>query len=146
VTTVIIEFLPFEQKYVPVKKIKKEDDMAVSQHIEEQPYGWVIVAVATICLTLAFGANLTVSVLVEPFEKEFGWSRADISMSYTMATIGAAIGGILWGLLFDRIGAKKIALLGALALSSTMTLISFQSSLQMIYLLFFFMGFLGFGC
>jgi len=27
-----------------------------------------------------------------------------------------------------------------------MTLISFQSSLQMIYLLFFFMGFLGFGC
>jgi MFS family permease len=120
--------------------------MSDGNQIQEHPYGWVIVAVATTCLTLAFGANLTVSVLVDPFEREFGWSRADISMAYTMATVGAAVGGILWGALSDRIGAKKIAFLGGISLAVTMILLSYQSSLQNIYVLFMIMGFLGFGC
>ena len=73
----------------------------------EHPYGWVIVAVSTVCLALGFGAGGTVSVFIKPFEQEFGWLRADISMAYTMHTIGAALGGLVWGSLSDRIGATK---------------------------------------
>lgn len=57
--------------------------MTYSESIEEKQYGWVIVTVSTLCLAFAFGANLTVSVLMNPFEAEFGWSRAEVSMAYT---------------------------------------------------------------
>ena len=79
-------------------------------HFDEQDYGWVIVAVATVALLLGFGANATIAVFIGPWEAEFGWQRADISFAYTLTTIGVVIGGIFFGALSDRIGAKKIAL------------------------------------
>ena len=79
-----------------------------NEQLAERPYGWVIVGVTTVCLTLGFGSNSTVSVFMKPFEQEFGWNRADISMAFTLLTIGCAIGGIVWGSLSDRIGARKV--------------------------------------
>jgi MFS family permease len=113
---------------------------------EEQPYGWVVVAVATICLALGFGANITVSVFMKPFEEEFGWLRADISMAYTLLTIGAAVGGIIWGSLSDRIGAQWIGFFGAFAISAGLMALRFQSDLTTLYLLYFLIGFAGFAC
>ena len=117
-----------------------------SNLVEEQPYGWVVVAVATLCLALAFGANVTVAMLVKPFEQEFGWTRAQISMGYTAMSIGAALGGIFWGSLSDRIGAKRIALFGALALSTSIVSLSQQSDLWLIYAIYFVIGALGLAC
>ena len=117
-----------------------------SNLVEEQPYGWVVVAVATLCLALAFGANVTVAMLVKPFEQEFGWARAQISMGYTAMSIGAALGGIFWGSLSDRIGAKRIALFGALALSTSIVSLSQQSDLWLIYAIYFVIGALGLAC
>jgi len=113
---------------------------------EEQPYGWVIVAVATTCLALGFGINATVAVLIKPFEQEFGWSRTDISSVYSVLTIGAAIGGIFWGIMSDKIGSKKIALLGAFALAFGVIGVSFQNTLWTIYAAFFLIGAIGFSC
>ena len=115
-----------------------------SNLVEEQPYGWVVVAVATLCLALGFGANVTVAVLVKPFEQEFGWTRAQIAMGYTALSIGAAIGGIFWGSLSDRIGAKRIALFGALVLSIGIMSLSQQTELWVIYAIYFAIGGLGF--
>lgn len=110
----------------------------------EQPYGWVVVGVATVCLALGFGANITVSIFMTPFELEFGWLRADISMAYTALTVGAAIGGIVWGSLSDRIGAGKIGILGAFALSFGLIALRWQNQLSLLYLLYFLIGALGF--
>lgn len=120
--------------------------MTYSESIEEKRYGWVIVAVSTLSLAFAFGANLTVSVLMNPFETEFGWSRAEVSMAYTILTVGAAIGGLVWGGLSDRIGAKKISFIGGVTLSVSLVLISFQSELWVIYVLYFLIGGVGFAC
>ena len=109
----------------------------------QQPYGWVIVAVATTCLALGFGANIMVSVFMKPFEQEFGWPRADISMAYSVLTVGAAIGGIVWGGLSDRIGAKWIAIFGAIVLSGGSMALRWQNDLRMLYLLHFLIGALG---
>jgi MFS family permease len=117
-----------------------------SSRIDEQPYGWVIVAVATVCLALGFGANITVSVFMAPFEQEFGWFRADISLAYSMLTVGAAIGGLYWGSLSDRIGARRIGLFGAVAVSIGLMALRWQSDLWTLYLLYFLMGALGFAC
>ena len=93
-------------------------NMVAKESFSEQPYGWTIVAVSTVCLALGFGAGGTVSVLMTPFEQEFGWFRADISMAYTTHTIGAALGGLVWGGLSDRIGARKIAFIGTVGMSA----------------------------
>ena len=110
----------------------------------ERPYGWVIVGVATICLTLGFGTNSTISVFMKPFEQEFGWSRADISMAFTLLTVGCAIGGIVWGGLSDRIGARKVGYLGAFAISFGLIALRWQSDLWVLYLIYFLIGALGF--
>ncbi|MBL4733589.1 MAG: MFS transporter [Rhizobiaceae bacterium] len=119
--------------------------MNSASEIEEAPYGWVIVAVATYGMVLAFGANLSVSVLIDPLQTEFGWSRAQISVAYTMLTVGAAIGGLFWGTLSDRIGAKKIVFFGAIVLSSQLMMLSFQSTLWSIYFFYFVLGAVGIG-
>jgi MFS family permease len=117
-----------------------------TENFEEQPYGWVIVAIATTALALGFGTNVTVPVLVKPFEEEFGWSRAAISMAYTALTIGAAAGGLFWGTMSDKVGAKRIAIFGSVMLSGAMLLISLQSQLWAIYILYFIIGGFGFAC
>lgn len=120
--------------------------IAGKDRFEERPYGWVIVAVATTCLALGFGANITVSVFMKPFEQEFGWLRADISMAYSLLTVGAAVGGIVWGSLSDRIGAKRIGFFGAVAISVCLIALRWQNDLWLLYLLYFLMGGLGFAC
>lgn len=110
----------------------------------EHPYSWVIVGVATVCLTLGFGANTIVSVFMKPFEEEFGWLRTDTSLAYTMNAIGAAAGGILWGGLSDVISTRRIGLFGAIALSLGMMALRWQSELWSLYLLCFAIGAFGF--
>lgn len=120
--------------------------MTAKQSIREEPYGWVIVAVVTMCMALGFGAGATVSVLMKPLEEEFGWLRADLSMAYTSHTIGAAIGGLVWGGLADRIGARKIAFLGVVAMSAGLMALKWQSSLWLLHTLYFLIGAIGFAC
>ena len=114
--------------------------------IDEQPYGWVVVAVATTCLALGFGTNATVSIFMKPFEDEFGWLRAQVSMAYTLLAVGAAVGGIIWGSLSDRIGARSIGFFGAFAISAGLMALRWQSDLTTLYLLYFLIGFAGFAC
>jgi MFS family permease len=118
----------------------------VRERFEEHPYGWVIVAVSTVCLALGFGAGGSVSVFIKPFEQEFGWLRADTSMAYTMHTIGAALGGLVWGSLSDRIGARNIGLLGAAALAAGLAALRWQNDLWLLYVIFFLSGAIGFAC
>jgi MFS family permease len=121
-------------------------NMVAKDRFSEQPYGWTIVAVSTVCLALGFGAGGTVSVLMTPFEQEFGWFRADISMAYTAHTIGAALGGLVWGGLSDRIGARRISFIGAVAMSAGLIALKWQSDLWLLYALYFLIGALGFAC
>jgi MFS family permease len=111
---------------------------------QEHLYGWVIVAVATVCLALGFGANIIVSVFMKPFEEEFGWLRTDTSLAYTMNAIGAAAGGILWGGLSDVISTRRIGIFGAIAISLGMMALRWQNELWSLYLLSFAIGAFGF--
>ena len=114
--------------------------------IGEHPYGWVIVAVSTISLALGFGAGGVVSVLMKPLEEEFSWFRADISMAYTAFSIGAAFGGLFWGALSDRIGAKPVALIGTVGMAAGLAALKWQGTLWQLDLLFFLIGAVGFAC
>jgi len=108
------------------------------------PYGWVIVIAATICMVVAFGANLSVTVLIQPFEAEFGWSRGQISLAYGMVSIGGAFGGLFWGAMADRIGVRTIAFIAGITLPLAMTALAFVSNLYVLYALYLVIGGIGF--
>lgn len=50
---------------------------------------------------------------IEPIQKEFGWSRAQISSGITIAAFFSAIFGIPVGMLVDRVGPRIVGLIGA---------------------------------
>lgn len=75
-------------------------------------YGWRIVIASIIGLT--FGASATVfftfGVFVSPLEVEFGWSRVDISLAFTIATCATVAISPLIGILVDKFGVCKTLL------------------------------------
>ena len=58
--------------------------------------GILVVGGATVAMALGFGSLALISVFMRPLEAEFGWSRY-ISLAYAVATVGMAVGGVVWG-------------------------------------------------
>ena len=89
-------------------------------------YGYFVVGASVIIMMVAWGANRAFGVFLEPMLKEFGWTRAAISDSFTLNMLvmgGAALaagiaipGRILMGAVGDRIG-NRPALLICLSMS-----------------------------
>jgi MFS family permease len=106
--------------------------------------GWMVVGAATVAMMAGFGMMTTVASLMNPLEVEFGWMRADMAFAYTLASLGAAIGGPVWGHLADRAGARPVAIGGALVIGGGLLLLSQQSDLPTIQAIYLVMGALGF--
>lgn len=69
---------------------------------------------ATLALvTLGNGAMYVLAVMLPEVQKEFGTSRADASLPYTLIMIGFGLGGILCGRWADRYGIARVLALGA---------------------------------
>lgn len=100
-------------------------------------YGWWIVAVSAITLLLAGGIGFySFGAFFTPLVDEFGWSRAQISLS--MSIIGLiGITGPLLGTWVDRYGAKRVMLLGALFMGLSFACLGFTFSLYYFYALYF---------
>jgi hypothetical protein len=45
-----------------------------------------VLAAATLGMAAAYGGMSTISILIAPFEREFGWQRSDVSLAYTLVT------------------------------------------------------------
>ena len=76
-------------------------------------YGWWLVGVAAFLLTLM---SLTVfqglGTLLVALERQFGWSRTALSGAFSLARVEGAILGPVEGFLVDRIGTRKMVLIG----------------------------------
>jgi MFS family permease len=57
-------------------------------------------------------------------QQEFGWSRAQISSGLTVASLLSGAGCILVGLLVDRVGPRRVGLVGVLAMCAAFALTS----------------------
>ena len=77
-------------------------------------YGWVIVAVGIVVGCIGMGGLMSFGVFLQPMANSQGWSRAGISTGSTVAFLAMGAGGLLWGWLFDRYGARVVVLLGGL--------------------------------
>lgn len=79
----------------------------------ETPYGWLVLVASTLMMATGFGGTYLVVVGLKPIAAEFGWPRSVPSLAYSLALLGAGLGGILMGLWSDRSGMGRPALLGA---------------------------------
>src|SRR5579863_2353381 len=95
-----------------------------------------------VSMNLALGALYAWSVFVAPFEKQFGWKRADTSMVFTIAVVMVALGFVVAGRIQDRIGPLFCSLAGSVVASLGFFLCSYTTNLAYLWACF---GMIGLG-
>src|SRR5262245_19525271 len=95
----------------------------------ESPYAWARLSAALALMTLGGSGMYAISVALAPVQLEFGVTRADASLPYTLTMIGFGIGGILMGKLSDRFGVMVPTIIGAIGLGSGFVLAGNAASL-----------------
>jgi OFA family oxalate/formate antiporter-like MFS transporter len=75
---------------------------------------WVLVGAVLVQIVL--GTIYAFSVFVQPLETEFGWARATIQAAFSVALAMFALAMIPAGRMQDRIGPRKVAIIGGVLL------------------------------
>lgn len=111
-------------------------------------YGWWIVIAGAVGMSagpgqFAFGS---LGVFMLPLNKEFGWSRVQISLALTCFTVALAIAIPYVGKLVDQHGSRKVLLPSLVAFAALLASIPLIADrLWILYLLFVLIGSLGAG-
>ena len=82
----------------------------------ESAYAWTRLAASLVLMTLGGVGMYAVAVALPPVQAEFGVSRSEASLPYTLTMIGFGLGGILMGRLSDRFGVMVPVLIGGTCL------------------------------
>ena len=78
--------------------------MTTSNNDIESRYAWLRLAASFTLITIGAVGMYAVIVAMPVIETEFGVSRSQVSIPYSMVMLGWAIGTIWMGRLFDRLG------------------------------------------
>ena len=70
----------------------------------ESPYAWVRLIAGLLLTTIGSSGMYAMAVALPPVQAEFGVSRGEASLPYTLTMIGFGVGGIMMGRLADRFG------------------------------------------
>ncbi len=79
----------------------------------ESTYAWTRLLVSLALMTIGNSGMYTVTVVLPRLQAEFGVTRADASLPYTLTMIGFGVGGIMMGRLSDRFGVMIPVMIGA---------------------------------
>ena len=108
------------------------------------PYGWIVVAVLFVVLSLVMVSRTTIGLLIPTWEAELGWDRTFISTGGAVMLVVMAVGSPLAGLALDRIGARGINVAGLLVVALAMMLTAGMSAGWHYILIFGVVGGVGF--
>lgn len=81
-------------------------------------YGWVVVAVAFVCLGMAYTVQNSFSIFFVAILDEYGWDRASTALAFSVFTLVYGLGSPVTGALVDRLGPRVVVPLGAVILSA----------------------------
>ncbi len=91
----------------------------MSEAREQEPLGaWGVVGILFLAQAVAMGVRSTIGLLVKPWEAEFGWERAAISLTASVGFVVYGLAQAFCGRWADRVGprvifAASLAVLGA---------------------------------
>ncbi|MFC5079832.1 putative MFS-type transporter YhjX [Vibrio thalassae] len=94
------------------------------------------ILIAGFCINLCLGILYAWSVFNKALVSEWGWSAADASSPYAIATITFSICLLVAGILQDRMGPRNILILGATLTGLGMVASSFAQSVLMLNITF----------
>ena len=109
----------------------------------ESPYAWLRLAVAVALSTVGGVGMWSIMVALPAIQAEFGVTRADATLPFTLVMIGFAAGGVLMGRLADRFGVAVPLGIGTLVMSAGYLAVGWSSSLWQVALAH---GLIGLGC
>src|SRR6185503_6595284 len=106
---------------------------------------WVI-AVAGICMQIALGAVYAWSVFRTPLATQFGWTIAEVTLTFTISIFVLGIAAFFGGLWLNRKGPRVVALVGGVLYGLGVFLASFSANkLWWLYLSYGLIGGIGLG-
>ena len=79
-------------------------------------YGWIVAAVTFLVLLSSAGVRATPSILIVPLEREFGWTRATISLAVSINLVLYGLMGPFAAALMQRLGVRTTVLVSAATL------------------------------
>ncbi len=85
--------------------------------IRENPYGWLVVGVLFLVLSLVMGARSSLGLLIPEWEKAFAWDRTFISVGGSVMLTVMAVGSPIAGMALDRYGGRAVYV-GAILLTA----------------------------
>jgi MFS family permease len=94
----------------------------------------LVVVGATVAMALGFGCLALTSIFMRPLEAEFGWSRAETSLAYAIASAGMALGGLGWGWASDRVSTRTLLAIGGCGMVLSVLAMSAVQSIWQLYL------------
>jgi len=105
-------------------------------------YGYIIVLLATLIMAVTWGAFYSFGIFFKPVLLEFGWSRAAISVSYSLGFMVSGLFAIFAGRLSDRFGPRVVMTTCGLLVAAGYLL---TSRIDAIWQLYLFYGIVGIG-
>ena len=99
-------------------------------------FGWIIVGVSFITLSLAYGIWYSFSVFFVALLREFDWSRSLAAGAFSVFVMVHSVIGPFVGGMVDRFGPRRVILLGSLFSGMGLALCSFTSTWWHYYIFF----------
>ena len=100
-------------------------------------YGWWIVLAGLFVSALGTGFSFHgLGVFIQPLQNEFGWDRTAIAGAFSLARLEHGGLGPVEGYLVDRLGARRMMLIGVPIMAMGFILIAFVRDLPSFYLIF----------
>ena len=111
--------------------------------VRDPIYGWVMVISVFTLTALSFGTMGSISVFLKPLSNEFGWTRANTAFGYTVASLGSAFFGIIWGYVADKYGTRLFGFFATFFMVSCLFFLGKQNGILHFYVLYFCFGAFG---
>ena len=96
-----------------MQKFPRRSQVGVKGRMGDVFYGWWMVGVAAFMLTLmALTIFQGIGTFLVALERQFGWSRTTLSGAFSLARVQGAVIGPVEGYLIDRLGNRRMVLIG----------------------------------
>ena len=100
---------------------------------ERSSYAWVVVAAAFTLMFIGFAAAYSFAAFFGALEAEFGASRGDIALVFSVAAFVWFLSGAPAGVLADRYGVRRVAIVGVACIALALAIAAFAGSLNVLY-------------
>ncbi len=100
-------------------------------------YGWLVLSVGTVAMALGSGLSMAaLGLYVQPLEREFGWTRAEVSLGFSASVLAGGLAGPLVGIWIDARGPRASIVAGGILAALSFVLLAATETLWQFYLFY----------